>query len=139
MNDKTTDASIKVEDPEVLDLCRQVKALRKEGREATEQLNQRYRDEADAMNAAFEKRNDELWQQLYAKLGIDPDARWTIDTEYLDAHGVAFVKPDEECDCGAPHHGGGLADLLGGLMGGGVASVRISGAELEPADEPTIN
>jgi len=138
MNEQTTKpTSVKVEDAETLDLCRQVRALRQEGRKATEELQERYRAEADAMNSAFEKRNDELWQQLYAKLGLDPDGSWTIDTEYLEQHGVAFVKADEQCDCGAPH---GLADLLGGLMGGS-AGIRIVGAEaeLEPADEPTIN
>lgn len=138
MNEQTTKpTSVKVDDAETLDLCRQVRALRQEGRKATEELQDRYRAEADAMNAAFEKRNDELWQQLYAKLGLDPDGSWTIDTEYLEEHGVAFVKADDQCNCGAPH---GLPEALASLLGGG-AAVRIVGGEvdLEPAEEPTIN
>lgn len=129
MNDQTT-KTVKVENPETLDLCRQLRELRRDGRKATEELNERYRQEADDMNAAFERKNNELWAKLYEQTGIDPDGEWTVDTEYLDDHGVAFVKHDEQRH--APQ-GMSLADLLGGALGGNVQMVE------EPVEEPTLN
>jgi hypothetical protein len=129
MNDQNTrPKAVKLDDAEGLDLCRQLRDLRREARQTTEELNKRYSDEADAMNAAFERRSKELWDKLYAKAGIDPEANWTVDTEYLDDHGVAFVKEDEPCQ-----HGGmpaALAQLFGG------ANVRLVE---EPVEEPTLN
>lgn len=132
MNDQTKLQSVRIEDPETLALCQSLRDLRREAHETTEALNARYRDEADAMNTAFENRSKELWNQLYAKAGINPDLDWTVDTEYLDAHGIAFVKETEP----APQHGGlpaGLAALLGGQL------QVIGEDELEPAPAPTLN
>lgn len=134
MTEKTARPSVRIEDPETLALCRSLMDLRREANDMTEKLNARYRDEADAMNTAFENRSKELWDQLYAKAGIDPDRDWTLDAEYMDAHGVAFVKESEP----APQRGGlpaGLAALLGG--GGELHIVGEDEGELEPA--PTLN
>lgn len=129
MNNQTT-KTVKVENPETLDLCRQLRELRAEGRKTTEELNERYRQEADALNAGFERRNNELWAKLYEQTGVDPDGEWTLDTEYLDDHGVAFVKHDEQRHAS---QGMSLADLLGGALGGGVQVLD------EPVEEPTLN
>lgn len=130
MNEQTTKAAtILVNSGETLDLCRQLRELRREGRKATEDLNERYRAEADAMNAAFERRNNELWAKLYEQTGIDPDGDWTVDTEYLDDHGVAFIKPDEQ-----RHQHGGMPAALAALLGGQVEMI-----EEEPEPAPTLN
>lgn len=129
MNDQNTQPkTVKLDDAEGLDLCRQLRDLRREARQTTEELNKRYSDEADAMNAAFERRSKALWDKLYAKAGIDPDANWTVDTEYMDEHGVAFVKEDE------PQQHGGMPAALAQLLGG--ANVQLVE---EPVEEPTLN
>lgn len=119
---------IKVEDTETLDLVRQIKALRIDSRRAQQDLNDRYQAEADALNDAFAKRNDEVWAKIYARTGIDPNGSYTIDGEYLDQHGLAFIKTDD-CACGA-EHGMSLADLLGSLAGG--KPVLVGGGNDEP-------
>lgn len=132
MNDRTAAQSVRLEAPEALELCKALRDLRREANEATQALNARYRDEADAMNNAFENRSKQLWDQLYAAAGVDPDLDWTLDTEYLDAHQVAFVKqtPPEPERPGLP---AGLAALLGG-------GVQIIGDEdEEPSPLPTLN
>lgn len=144
MNDATTKfTTIKVEDAETLALIGEIRGLRKEARATQEALEQRYADEAKALDDAFAKRHTALWDQLYAKAGIDPEGGYTLDTEYLDDHGIAFIKRDEQCGCGADHGmeggpGAALARLLGGALGGNVQIVGMDMAS-EEEPEPTLN
>lgn len=141
MNDKTT--SVKIDDAATLDLVSQIKGLRKEANETQQQLEERYAAEAKALDDAFAKRHEDLWAQLYAKTGLDPEGNYTLDTAYINDHGVAYIKVNEQCSCGEDHDddgpGAALARLLGGALGG---NVRIVGASVEAAEEepePTLN
>jgi hypothetical protein len=114
--------NFRLDTPDQLEIVRKISALREEAGSEAQQIRERQMAEQQAYSERYAERNKELFGQLLGLLGVETSQdeleTLMLDTEYLDQHGIAFLKEERECpNCGG--EGGGLAALLGGLAGGG--------------------
>lgn len=81
---------------EALEFARQwsttLESFKAEMNALSDEVEARRKDISERHNAVFR----ECWNQIAARLGLDPaetwgNARWGIDTQYLEAHGDAFI------------------------------------------------
>lgn len=129
--------AIKVEGDD-LQLLKDLMAIRTDADAFQAKLNEEFQQRAQEADAAFAERHKALWDQVYAKYGLDPDGNFSIDGAYIDTLGVGFIaETDQGCACGGDHDDdhpfAGLAKLLGG---GRVKVVGIGAGDEEDAPQP---
>ena len=81
---------------EALEFARQwnatLEAFKAEMQALSDEVEERRKEISDRHNAVFH----ECWNQIAARLGLDPAAtwgnpQWGIDIQYLDKHGDAYI------------------------------------------------
>lgn len=115
-----------ITDPEGLRLSLQFETLRAEFEAAEKEMNERHQIEAEAIATSFNKKKDDLWNELTDHLSLprleDNDGMdYKIDRQYYDEHQTIFllVKQEDQCDCPtcrSRRGGSSLADILGNLL-----------------------
>lgn len=115
-----------ITDPKGLHHSLELDALRAEFEAAQKEMNDRHQIEAEALATSFNKKKDDLWNELTDHLSLprleDNDGMdYKIDRQYYEEHGAVFllVEQDDQCDCTICRGDGGgssLADILGNLL-----------------------
>lgn len=116
-----------------LEIARRISSLPELHEQRAEEIKERARAELQALDKEFSALHEAEWNALQIGLGLDPDINYSLCTDHLDNHGVAFVTEQEpesgpEMPSGLDI-GGMIAQALGGHViadgaNGGVIAIR---------------
>lgn len=105
--------TLKVTDPAALASMAAILAIHAAASKEQDAIQARAQDEANRAAQIANAKMDAEWQTITMAAGIPPEeaSKWQMDPQYLEEHGIGFLRPKEVCGCGVDHDG--LAALLG--------------------------
>lgn len=122
-----------IENQEAIGIAKEIAGLLDLFQAEEKELQDRFQKEADILSEKFNRKREDLWNDLTAMASVAPCDKeagfgYEIDLDYAEEHGMIFLREvndeKDDCDCIACQtrrgEGGGssLADILGAALGG---------------------
>lgn len=82
--------------PQALAIARVISSMPEEHERRANEVRERAKAELEALDKEFQARHEQEWGALQDALGLDHEPNYSLCTEHLDVHGVAFITEREE-------------------------------------------